>query len=228
MGTATQRYRYTRDFNWEVISFHCGGWCILTTQLSIEGSEAVIMAATNNTGQFFTYHSSLWWSCHEERGQADSPQQTYQNATGRLANCITGSFHIFTLYTMRSCSPSLRVVPSYLINFTKDRANIFSDLSLAEKGKKRILMDKCSTLLFAFKINCSSVLSHVPDFVQKCNFAFLCICKLIDLISFTCTCKLTGLFVGCNEKLIIVFYVYYWGCSGEWCCAGVHYIERLS
>ena len=42
----------------------------------------------------------------------------------------------FTLYTMRSCSPSLRVVPSYLINFTKDKANIFSDLSLAEERKE--------------------------------------------------------------------------------------------
>lgn len=42
----------------------------------------------------------------------------------------------FTLYTMRSCSPSLRVVPSYLINFTKDKANIFSDLSLAVGGEE--------------------------------------------------------------------------------------------
>lgn len=48
----------------------------------------------------------------------------------------TGAFLSFTLYTMSSCSPSLRVVPSYLINLTKDRANIFSDLSLAEKQEK--------------------------------------------------------------------------------------------
>lgn len=37
---------------------------------------------------------------------------------------------------MRSCSPSLRVVPSYRINFTKDKANIFSDLSLAVGGRE--------------------------------------------------------------------------------------------
>lgn len=41
-----------------------------------------------------------------------------------------------TLYTVRSCSPSLRVVPSYLISFTKDKAKIFSDLSFAARGKK--------------------------------------------------------------------------------------------
>lgn len=52
MGTATQRYHYTRDFNWEAISLHCGGRCIQATQLSI-GSETFIMAATDGTGQFF-------------------------------------------------------------------------------------------------------------------------------------------------------------------------------
>lgn len=53
---------------------------------------------------------------------------------------------------MRSCSPSLRVVPSYLINLTKDRANIFSDLSFAEEqGKEshlrmqRLYIKKCKT-----------------------------------------------------------------------------------
>lgn len=39
---------------------------------------------------------------------------------------------------MRSCSPSLRVVPSYLISFTKHKANIFSDLSFAVGREKEI------------------------------------------------------------------------------------------
>lgn len=98
MGTTTQRYHYTGDFNWEVISFHCGGWCEAATQLSAEGSGAFIMAASNNAGQFFTHSSSLRWSCHGERGpvwQVDSQPLLKKNTAkqhGLAAESITRSF----------------------------------------------------------------------------------------------------------------------------------------
>lgn len=121
MGTTTQRYRSSRDFNWEVISFHCGGWCTLTTQ----GSTVVMT-------------QGAWASLAGRRRVTNIPEKP------RLAAVTSLRCHLtFTLYTMRSCSPSLRVVPSYLISFTKDKANIFSDLSLAE-NKRRITTDQCS------------------------------------------------------------------------------------
>lgn len=134
----TQRYHYARGFNCKVISFHCG--CVPTIQFSIESSEAIIMAGTNKTGQFFTYDSSLLCPCHEECGlawQEDSQQQRHQNIKDLTFNHVMG-YCTLTLYTIRSCSPSLRVVPSYLISFTKDKANIFSDLSFAVEGAKEM------------------------------------------------------------------------------------------
>lgn len=63
-----------------------------TTQLSIEGSDVIIMAATNETGQFF---STRMWSCHEKRGPAWQVGKLVTNIPERHrpnANCIRGSF----------------------------------------------------------------------------------------------------------------------------------------
>lgn len=74
----------------------------------------------------------------EERGSAQRVGHPVTNTPDDhtlTANCVW-NVSPFTLYTMRSCSPSLRVVPSYLISFTKDKAKIFSDLSLAVGGRE--------------------------------------------------------------------------------------------
>lgn len=108
------------------------------------------MAASNNAGQFFTHFPSLRWSCHEERGlawQVDSqPLPKHSRAARARRREHYEVIFIFTLYTMRSCSPSLSVVPSYLISLTKDKANIFSDLSLAASGRKGVQRVNVGTL----------------------------------------------------------------------------------
>lgn len=94
---------------------------MLNTQLS---KEAVIKAPTNNRVIFHL--------------RPNGPDMT---RVGRPCSgeCIQHYTQVsITLYTIRSCSPSLRVVPSQRISFTNDKANIFSDLSLAvrEEGKQ--------------------------------------------------------------------------------------------
>lgn len=108
------------------------------------------MAASNNAGQFFTHFPSLRWSCHEERGPAWQVDSQPLPKHGRAARAHRREHYevifVFTLYTMRSCSPSLSVVPSYLISLTKDKANIFSDLSLAASGRKEVQRVNVGTL----------------------------------------------------------------------------------
>lgn len=94
MGTATQRYHYTRDFNWEAVSFHCGGRCIPTTQLSI-GSEAFIMAATDGTGQFFPLISVVVMTQGAWVGLAGRQAVTNIPNIPPHAYCIMGIFHIY-------------------------------------------------------------------------------------------------------------------------------------
>lgn len=112
-----------------------------SAHLPTGGSKAIILAATNNSGQLFSCASSLLRSCHEDCGPAD--RYTFSNKdqiTTKQLLCYRR--FSFTLYTMRSCSPSLRVVPSYLMSLTKDKANIFSDLSLAVGEEKETQPDE--------------------------------------------------------------------------------------
>lgn len=108
-----------------------------------------MMTVADTIGQFFTYnlfhgHFTRRAGCLTSRQQETKTKCVY----GMFLFC----FFTFTLYTMRSCSPSLRVVPSYLISFTKDKANIFSDLSLAVEEKRNTQAIKITWLLvFTFE-----------------------------------------------------------------------------
>lgn len=128
-----------------------------------------MMTVADTIGQFFTYN--LFHGHFTRRaGCLTSKQQET-----KTSKCVHGMFlfclFTFTLYTMRSCSPSLRVVPSYLISFTKDKANIFSDLSLAVEGKRNTQAIK-TTWLLVFTFETKTAFIYTVRFF--CTTAYVC------------------------------------------------------
>lgn len=138
-----------------------------------------MMTVADTIGQFFTYnlfhgHFTRRAGCLTSRQQETKTKCVY----GMFLFC----FFTFTLYTMRSCSPSLRVVPSYLISFTKDKANIFSDLSLAVEEKRNTQAIK-TTWLLVFTFETKTAFIYI-QFAFLYRLLFVSFCKTKHTASF--------------------------------------------
>lgn len=85
---------------------------------------------------------------------------------------------------MRSCSPSLSVVPLYLISLTKDRAKIFSDLSRAagSRGEGELAGQPSPELLHQFVVVVVVVAEvHLSQGLLKAHECKQCLKKYINV-----------------------------------------------
>lgn len=163
MGTTTQRYRSTRDFNWEVISFQCGGWCILTTQ----NSTAVMM-------------QGAWASLAGRQRVTNTAEKPRLTA----CNLITGSAHIYLVHNeiVLAVPQSRPIVPHQL---HERQGKYLLWFVSGWKNKRRTTINKCSAPCWDVTL---TILRHLHVFLSAYELVVLPLCTHAVRFNNTANC----------------------------------------